>query len=106
MDILRQKNLEIGEAYKVNPPTKQEMKMENTPSGDWMMPSICLTEKQLPEITDWEVGQEYVIVLEATMTSKSQDKMGVDAYFKVKAIAIPVEDATEKASPEDVAEKT
>ena len=57
-----------------------------------MMPTITLTDKDLPEIKDWKVGQVYHLEIDAEMvrTSKgslySEDSSGHEASFKVKKV--------------------
>lgn len=37
-------------------------------------PSFSLNDKQVPEIADWEVGEEYQIVVNVKMTRKEEYK--------------------------------
>ena len=58
-----------------------------------MKPSLYLSDKDLPEVADWEVGHEYKLLVEVKQTSKSineyEGKKKMTATFeiaKVKAI--------------------
>lgn len=48
--------------------------MKNTKSQVEKMPiSIMVDEKQLPDIKDWKVGQEYEMLVKAKMVSSNMD---------------------------------
>lgn len=58
-------------------------------------PGFYLNAKTLPEIRDWEVGEDYYIVVKATMRSKekyeNEDKKSCSGSFDIKEIGV-VED--------------
>ena len=37
-------------------------------------PNFSINEKQMPEIKDWETGEKYLLVIEVSMSSKSDRK--------------------------------
>ncbi len=68
-------------------------KMENidVPTGE-IYPTVCLNDKALPEIKDWEVGEEYYLVLKVEQTRKdmNSDDGGENwhADFNIKEIGV------------------
>lgn len=52
-------------------PEKMEMGMEM--KGMRFLPTLYLDSKQVPEIADWKVGEEYMLVLKVKQTSKSEN---------------------------------
>ena len=47
-------------------------------------PSLHFNEKQVSEVKDWQVGEDYTLMIEVTMTSKNEnEKGGVSAYFDI-----------------------
>lgn len=56
-------------------------------------PSIYFTEKQLPEIESWKVGEKYKLVLEVEMIGFSKRKRkeendNTSADFKIAAVGV------------------
>lgn len=67
--------------------------MEGPASVEKMYPMIHLTELDLPEIKDWEVGKDYAIVLKVTQKEKREVMGGMmEAHFDIKEVG----DATEE----------
>ena len=77
------------EQYEVKP-TKMSEQMVGMGKKEYY-PNICLSSESLPEIKDWEVDGEYVIVLKVKQTSKSMNTEGkketYHADFDIKEIA-------------------
>lgn len=42
-------------------------------SVERMKPSLCLNEKDLPEVKSWKAGKEYDLILHVKMTNQSTD---------------------------------
>ena len=79
------------------------------PMEDMMMsypPSFSANEKQIPEITDWKVGEKYIIVMEVEMKRMSSydngTKKNTDASFDVVAYSVVEGDDYENMSDEDL----
>ena len=67
------------------PTAKNHEGMDMPMMGEYP-PTLHLTGKQVPEIKDWDVGEEYEMVVRVKQTSKSENKDGmVDASFEVTA---------------------
>jgi hypothetical protein len=50
------------------------------------LPSFSLTEKELPEIKDWKVGEKYTLMMEVEQVSASKDEYSkgpLTARFKI-----------------------
>lgn len=54
-----------------------------------MKPSIHLTDKDLPEIKDWKVGETYEVIMKIKMNSKMDFKKELSAGFEVSDILVP-----------------
>jgi len=65
--MLKLKNIPV-ESYEEN------MKLD---SGKYL-PTLYFDEKQVPEIKDWEVGEEYDVVLRLKQTSKNENELEPD----------------------------
>jgi hypothetical protein len=53
------------------------------------LPSFSMTEKDLPEIKDWQVGKKYKLQIEVEMVSSSKNeygKTGLEARFKIHKV--------------------
>lgn len=50
-----------------------------------MNPMFHVSDKEMPEIKNWEVGNKYKLVIEVEQKSKSEDEMGVHAGFEIVA---------------------
>jgi hypothetical protein len=73
---------------KVKPEKMGEM---DKPAKEYF-PSFCLNSKTLPEIKDWEVGEEYYLVLKVEQKSKNMHADDKDekwhADFDIKEIGV------------------
>lgn len=73
---------------------KKEVKIE--PLGRY----VTLTENELPEIEDWQTGEEYSITLKVKMVSKSEGEYSDDddltGRFKVLSASTPKSKRSEK----------
>lgn len=56
------------------PVKKSDYPMEVADSVPFYNPSFQLSDKQVPEVSDWEVGESYQIVVEVKMTRKEEYK--------------------------------
>ena len=45
--------------------------------------TVRLSEKEVPDIKNWEIGKEYEVKLKLKQMSKSEDDMGVSGNFEV-----------------------
>lgn len=85
-DILAKMKPTDIEQYEVKPE-----KYSGVPMGDTYLPTLCLNDKALPEIKDWDVDGEYVLVLKVKQKSKSMNTQGKEeryhADFEIKEIA-------------------
>lgn len=79
--------LEEAKLKKVKPHKMEEV---STPSKEYF-PSFHLDGEVLPEIKDWDVDEDYYIVMKVTQRSKSMDTVdGKEKYhasFDIKEIA-------------------
>lgn len=61
-----------------------------TVSSKEYFPTLYLEAKDLPEIKEWEVGEDYYLLLKATMRSKEEyetsDEERCSASFNIKEI--------------------
>ena len=54
-----------------------------------MLPSFSLTEKDLPEMKDWQVGKKYKLQMEVEMVASSKNEYGnsqMSGRFKIHKI--------------------
>ncbi len=69
--------------------TLKEEKANSVYDMPRMLPSFSLTEKELPEIKDWNVGHKYTLVVEVEMVSSSKDEYGkspLTSRFKIHKV--------------------
>lgn len=50
-------------------------------------PHLDLTSKEVPELKDWEVGEEYTFKVTAKLTRLSQSEKTADGCFVVKKVS-------------------
>lgn len=65
------------------------------PSKPDFRPSFSLSEKDLPEIKDWKIGQKYMLEMEVEMVSASKNEYGRSLHqsrFKIIKIGTEEED--------------
>lgn len=63
--------------------------------------TVCLTEKELPEIKDWKVGEKYTITLEVEQTSMRKSDMGGEMKAEFKILKAMTEDQEEAEEMEE-----
>lgn len=86
--------------------SKIKPKKESLPEPEnSSLPSLYLSSSELPEIEDFEVGEEYYLIMKVKQESKSSseydDKKKCSATFKIKEIGVLDEEEDEKSeSPE------
>ena len=83
------------------PVSKGEDSVKVNPSSSMYPPSFYVSDKQMPEIENWEVGEKYTMVIEVEQKSMSEgDDKSISANFDIVAYKhIP------KASVEDMSEE-
>ncbi len=70
-----------------------------------MKPCLYVSDKDLPEIKDWKIGEDYEIMVKVKMTSVSKNQMGFNACLDVEEIMVPEEEKDIKEmDAEDFAE--
>lgn len=78
-------------------PEKMDM-----PESSEYYPSVHFDSKTLPEIKDWKVGEEYVVVVKAKMKSYSEHKEGADASFDIVEIGVLDKEVDDKDDEGDM----
>jgi hypothetical protein len=58
-----------------------------TKMGVDLGPHFDLTSKQVPELKDWKVGEEYSFTVTAKLTRLSQSEKMADGCFVVKKVS-------------------
>lgn len=99
-DLFNDQTKKIVEEYTVKPEKMSSMcEGINTP----YFPTLSLNSKTIPEIKEWEVDGEYVVVLKIKQKSKSMYTEGkdevYDARFDIKSVAVVEND--EPDEPDD-----
>lgn len=100
--MLKLKTIKIKKPdYNGDKPISMEDEMMSYP------PSFSANEKQIPEIADWKVGEEYTLVVKIKMKSMSSydngTKKSTNASFDVVAYSAP-DSYDEDMSDEDLEE--
>ena len=91
---LEKENLKVAESYLVKPEKSGGCCGEVPKATKEYFPSISLDSRVLPEIKDWELDEEYTVVLKITMKSKSMNTRGekkeevYDGYFDIKEAGV------------------
>lgn len=67
--------------------------------GARFLPTIYLDSRQIAEIRDWEVGEEYTLILKVKQTSKSENDKEKDG--KVNSVRAEFDVIAYKAISED-----
>lgn len=72
---------------------KLPVKTKNNPDPWDNRPSMTFTEAQLPEIKEWQVGDEYMLCIKAKMTGSREleygdDKGKIGADFKMVQVGV------------------
>jgi hypothetical protein len=59
---------------------------------DMMKPSLYVTEKELPEIKQWKIGEDYEIVVKVKMTNLHLSEGAASATLVIDEMTIPSEE--------------
>lgn len=71
---------------KIAEPEKHKNTMSyDMPEMSMDRPSFYVNGQQMPEIKDWEVGEEYQLVVNVTMKSKNENDDKIDGRFEIGA---------------------
>lgn len=70
------------------PVTKPKGSMLAMESPNVYVPSFYVSDKQMPEIKEWKVGNRYKIVLEVEQKSFSEDHNRTNASFDIIAYKV------------------
>jgi len=87
----------------VSPPSKEDKEfMAKSPSVD--LPYFRTDAKQMPEVKNWEQGEVYRFVIEATMKSKRDDERGTRAEFEIVSYKPIVQKSIDEMSDKEFGE--
>ena len=54
--------------------------------GEPIFPSFHLTEGDLPQVKDWDVGEEYTLTVKVKMEGKNDTPRGIEGRFEIHKV--------------------
>ena len=106
-ELLKEQTAKTVRSYLVNPEKHNEGN-EYVPTAERQHPSIYFDSKTIPEIKDWEVDEEYCVMLKIKQISKSMNTRGkkeiYDGQFEIHEVVV-IEKEEKKEKPKSNIEK-
>ncbi len=97
-ELLNEQTKKIVKTYLVKP---EESNLDMQGSEKYY-PSIHLNSKNLPAIKDWEVGEEYSVMLKIKQTSKSiENDQECSGSFEIREILVLPHEEKEEEKHEE-----